>query len=540
MHRPDPSVPLTPHPLPRLSFDRPPAWHALLVAGATALGTLLLTDGARAAGGLLPDSQFAALPAIVELGQPVTLRVEGAPGDVPVVLGSLLAGPTFVPRVGTLDVGFGAGGPFFVFLPPLAVDGTGQITGATDCGWPLLGTPIHLQVVTLGAKSLAPASISNPVVLQFAGGDCGGSVRGAVTDAAWSAAPGPAALSLPGLATDLRLLPGAQFVERSDGTARLLGVVARGPAPAQQFVVDFALSGRVDPGAPHFPPGGSPTLDLFAGAYAPAGPVRPENWHYYGELSGALVGVGEWTGGRLAVSSSVTDVQVGTGANGRNLRHGAFGRLHLETLAQPGAGPAFPVTFPAPGELALDLDAGDPACATAPDGGSDKAAFWLPGISTQLRFDPAGVFAEADGGATLTGLLVDGNSSQRRLRVELVFSGRASPGSAGFPPAGSPLLQLGSADYAAQGGPVDPAAWRYYTGLSGTLTGEGDWDGALLSLQGPGPAFQVGFGANGKTLAPGASGPVSVTVLSQPNQGGKKLKAEKEAAWIRLEFGTCP
>ena len=537
--------------LARLSFDRAPAWHLLSVAGATALAVLALMGSAGATTGPLPPSQLSLQPAVVELGQPVTLRVDGTAGELPIVLASLFPGPFFVPRVGTLDVGFGAGSPLFVFLPPVGTGGSIAISGATECNWPVAGIPIFLQAVTLGAQGHAPASLSNPSVLQFVSGNCGGTARGAEPDAACSATTERAALSLPGLATDLRFVPGAQFLERPDGTARLVGVAVRDAAPGSRLAVDVTFSGRIDPGGAHFPPGGSPLLDLFPNAYWPTGFVRPSTWHYYAEVEGSLVGAGDWTGGRMLVSESVTDVQAGLGANGRNLRWGAYGRLRVETAAQPTAGSGFPVGFGAPGELTLDLDATESACATAPG----PIAVRLPGISTQLRLLDGATFTESAGGATLSGVLVDAEKSSRRLRLEATFTGLVSPGSPAHPPLGAPWLDLNSSSYAGQGGSVDPSTWHYYTSWSGTLVGEEGWVGALVSFQGqaagkdkggPGSsgndgtaAFQVGFGANGVSLDMGGSARIAATVVSQPNKG-EKFKAENDGGWVRLALGICP
>ena len=54
--------------------------------------------------------------------------------------------------------------------------------------------------------------------------------------------------------------------------------------------------------------------------------------------------------------------------------------------------------------------------------------------------------------------------------------------------------------------PVDPSTWYYYTTLTGTLTGIGNYAGAVIDVSRFMQAFQVGAGANGKNTLFGASG----------------------------------
>jgi uncharacterized repeat protein (TIGR01451 family) len=153
--------------------------------------------------------------------------------------------------------------------------------------------------------------------------------------------------------------------------------------------------------------------------------------------------------------------------------------------------------------------------ATCHAGGSTHAV-WLPGIGTDFRFMPdAGSFREfADGTATLTGVVRLAADPDRAFTVDVTLSGLTAN-----PPAGSPKLELASGAYVVNGGPVDPSQWRYYTAFSGTLTGLGDYDGAVLAIQRVGPAFQVGNGANGKNYNFGASSWFTWTVVSQPVSG---------------------
>ncbi|HRX84215.1 MAG TPA: DUF4215 domain-containing protein [Phycisphaerae bacterium] len=140
---------------------------------------------------------------------------------------------------------------------------------------------------------------------------------------------------------------------------------------------------------------------------------------------------------------------------------------------------------------------------------SSYHAVTLFNINPNLIFDPPGAYSEIgdfDGAsATLTGTLVDENDSEKRFTIDVNFTNRVNPPNV---PAGSPKLEQG---------PMDTSNWYYYTDLTGTLTGEGKYAGAVLSLTRRGPAVQVGVGANGKNLQFGLSTWVTASVVSQPN-----------------------
>jgi hypothetical protein len=143
-------------------------------------------------------------------------------------------------------------------------------------------------------------------------------------------------------------------------------------------------------------------------------------------------------------------------------------------------------------------------------------ALYLPGIGTDFRFEPqAGPFtALADGTAQLTGTLRSVSHPNRGFVVDVTLSGRTSS-----PPSGSPKRDLKSAAYVENGGSVDTSTFVYYTNFSGTLTGIGDLEGAVLTISKTGPALQIGNGANNKNLNYGASAWLQWQVESQPDAG---------------------
>lgn len=74
----------------------------------------------------------------------------------------------------------------------------------------------------------------------------------------------------------------------------------------------------------------------------------------------------------------------------------------------------------------------------------------------------------------------------------------------------------------------DSGCWFYPTYVSGTLTGQGNYEGAILDLTKRGPAFQIGIGANAKTSKNlGASSWFDYKTLSQPNTG-KQIRPKGE------------
>jgi hypothetical protein len=143
-------------------------------------------------------------------------------------------------------------------------------------------------------------------------------------------------------------------------------------------------------------------------------------------------------------------------------------------------------------------------------------AFWLPGIDTDLIFtpDPGTFVVRLDGTATMTGTVWSAANPGRGFDVVVDFAGLTS-----VAPAGSPKKELDASAYVENGGPIDSSTWLYYTSMTGSLFGVGDYAGAVVRFERTGAAFQVGAGANGKNLSYGGSGWFSWTVEHQPTVG---------------------
>jgi hypothetical protein len=185
-------------------------------------------------------------------------------------------------------------------------------------------------------------------------------------------------------------------------------------------------------------------------------------------------------------------------------------RLEIEF---PKSGAVGGIVFCADETVCVDKAEADPAYG----GSSGGHALYLPGFgSGRFIFDPVGDFTQnANGTASITGTIYDRNNPSLGFMVNAELSGATSAA-----PAGSPKKELGAAAYSANGGPVDPSTWTYYTGITGSLLGVGGYAGAVVSFTRVGPAFQIGVGANGKNIHDGASSWFTWVVNHQPSSGG--------------------
>jgi hypothetical protein len=335
-------------------------------------------------------------------------------------------------------------------------------------------------------------------------------------DQAIAKLPSGVMFALPGIGDDFVLSSGCQFVELHDGTARLCGRIRSLQRIYAAFLVDLQFAGRVDPNDP--PPPGSPDLQLDPAAYVPTGTVDPGTFHYYTQAAGTLTGVRELDGARVQLVLQGPAVQVGAGANNRNDTPGVAATFAVQVTQQPTIpfGETSIATFAA--DLREDRRFAathafvDPARSPLP---SDRALV-LPGLPGEFLFVPAATWTEyGDGHAELHGMLARIGALTDRWQVDLALGNRLDPGEPAWPPHDSPALGLDPAQYADQGGAIDPASWHYYRNAAGTLTGRGDNDGGLIALAN-GLSFQVGAGANQADQYFGFFGTCSATVQQQP------------------------
>lgn len=150
-----------------------------------------------------------------------------------------------------------------------------------------------------------------------------------VTSAAATAAastesplPGGHALLLPGLGGACVFQPAGVVHELGSGTAIIAGTIVSTTDPDARWAVSLWFE-RVDQAAP--------SLELFPIHYQ-NGDVDPDTWRLYAldEQRSRIVGQGSFAGETLRLSApqgGAPALQVGVGANGRNLLLGASGRF---------------------------------------------------------------------------------------------------------------------------------------------------------------------------------------------------------------------
>ena len=365
--------------------------------------------------------------------------------------------------------------------------------------------------------------------------------RHAANDPAHSSLQGGAMLKVPGLLEDFVIAGGGQFVQLPNGTARLTGRVFSDSSIYSAFLIDLVFTGKLQSGNAGFPPAGAPSLGLLAGNYVPAGPIAPSTFVYYTAASGTLTGVRDLDGLVLSLSSS-QPVQLGQGANNRNLNDGLLARFAATVTHQLPS----PVTVSGPVELTFDFQQDhvedtthpqpDPLRTTLPAG----RAMVLPGVGSDYVFVPAADFTEyGDGHAELQGTLARISALNDSWTVSLQLQNRVTPGQANHPPTGSPVLQMLPSAYVANGGTMNPAHWHYYTTVTGTLTGTGINQGGAIALA-PTKAFQVGGGANQTNTYFGFFGRFAATLQTQPTARTLSITGPVELFGLTAVFPVLP
>lgn len=390
-------------------------------------------------------------------------------------------------------------------------------------------------------RPLATAPVLLLALAVTAGAQTYHSVRQAAVDPAVATLAGGVMLSLPGVFTDFVLAGGGQYVELPNGTARLTARVYSEASIYSAFLLDLTLSGREVAGNPGYPPAGCPNQQLVNTAYAPSGPVDPNTFVYYTNATGTLTGVREYDGALLSLTSSGA-VQLGTGANNRNTGPGLQADFTVAVVQQP-SNPLSPA-----GTAALTLDfrapTAEPTTHPQPDPLRTTLlqgrALVLPGVANDYVFVPAAGFTEyGDGHAELNGTLARTAQLDDSWDVAISFTNRVTAGEPAHPPAGSPVLQMLPGAYAANGGPIDPSCWHYYTSAGGTLTGTGLNAGGSIALAGS-SALQVGGGANQANTYFGFYGALVPTLVSQPTARTLALSGSVELFGLTAVFPVLP
>lgn len=151
---------------------------------------------------------------------------------------------------------------------------------------------------------------------------------------------------------DYLYVPAGTWSEDALGNASVQ-VELREPGDfADAWWLQLQLGGRVLPGAPAFPPAGSPVLTLLPGEYAAqGGAIDSSQWRYYTTANGILTGLRNNVGGSLQLGTA-GPLQVGLGAAGGNRFFGISGPLNATLLQSPSSHAISPT---GPVQLAANL-----------------------------------------------------------------------------------------------------------------------------------------------------------------------------------------
>lgn len=393
---------------------------------------------------------------------------------------------------------------------------------------------MQLRLATVALAALLAPSLATAQVYR------------SVDDSTINATLSPATskfLTLPGIFTDFVRVGGGQFVELPDGTARLTGRVFAQSNLYAAFLVDMVFTGRVETSDPSYPPAGAPNQGLFASAYTPIGSIDTGTFVYYTGATGTLTGVRNMAPAILTVAA-VGPVQIGNGANNRNENFGLFGEFAVTVVQNPNFNTLAPT---ANAELSLDFVTPYAEDATHPqvyNGNltnlTEGRGMTLPGLAEDYVFIPEAAFVEAnDGTATMIGSLARVDDLDDGWDLTLTMSGRVDPGQVNHPPVGSPVQQLLPTAYVAGGGTLDPAAWHYYTMVTGTLTGKGQNAGGAINLVQT-VASQVGGGANNTNTYSGYYGAFAATIVTQPTGSTIAINDDVEIFTLNAHFPVIP
>ncbi len=315
---------------------------------------------------------------------------------------------------------------------------------------------------------------------------------------------GTHALSLPGIAPELRLAAPARLVERPDGTATLFGVLTHATKPSKGFFLDLDLAGRVDPGHPQHPPADAPAPGAFGES------ADPTRWSYFAATDGKLTGFGGFKGAKISLRRHGPPARLGVGATG------AGGDLGLRVVLRakvekPASGKSWAKKLDAELTVALDDVAITPITDPSPTKlASDPmhASMSLPGLAEDLVQLVPGRFVErSDGTARIEATLARAADPNRMLHLEAELATRIERGDPGHPPAGSPWLGLKKKAHAKKSGPAHPAYWSYFGAFDGHLSGLGAWRDLTIEMVHDGDSPQVGFGAAGESKGTGGAVP---------------------------------
>ncbi len=269
-----------------------------------------------------------------QLGKPVKIIVEGIPGDTPVILFDFKLDPIWT-KFGLFRVNPFAS--FVIVLPPIGADGTSTFSCNTPvCDFDLAKPIFYGQCITFSdRKPWVVRGISDLTITEMVtGADCPPCANDVTPDPKiWALETVTSAMFLPGCGDYYEWESPGTFIENSDGTCSLTGILRAKEDHLKRFRLDLRLTSRISLSfnAAQYPPSGCPNLSgvlnqvlsIFGGV------LNPDEWRYYDGISGTLVGLGTNFGTSFAIEKRDLAAQLGFGAALRVMDYGLNARLRL-------------------------------------------------------------------------------------------------------------------------------------------------------------------------------------------------------------------
>lgn len=287
---------------------------------------------------------------------------------------------------------------------------------------------------------------------------------------------------------------GGTFVEFSDGSARLTGLVARRSSAANAFHLDVRFQGRHTGDALR----GSPWLGMASDVYVEnGGPIHQGVWHYYSQFSGSLEGTRDLAGVNLSLNETSTPFQLGFGANGRTMTQGAYSTFEIQSAElADGVRPA-----PDRGVFSFDLRGWNEDTVQVAQG---HEGLELEGIGSDFYFVSGGRLRQhADGTARMTGVLGRKSFPADRFFLDAELGQRS----------------------------CEPNGATTYASFDGFLTGLDDFLGAELWMRQSGGGLTLDVERGGVV----SESTIVVDVLSQPT-GERRFRVEHGSGRLAVEL----
>lgn len=319
------------------------------------------------------------------------------------------------------------------------------------------------------------------------------------------------AFELGGVEGQFELIAGGHLVEHSDGTATISAVLAQRGFRARAFHLEMkAESNSAWNMAPIEDPSANPLVGP-TGLVGGSRSVDPSSWRVYDQLTGTLRGMDAFEGALIEVSSRNSSLSVGVGVGEDVTSQGAFATFFTSVVRGADSGDFAFSRGKSRG--ALDAVLGESSVQFAFEASTHRNLHQAGAFAADLGelggdfvFEAGAVFTERSGGrAHFAGQIVRASDPSCAYSLDMELSGLRS-GSFRGTGTGDNWSGLEAWAFAENGGPVSPESWRDYEHFEGRLMGLRSCAGTDFEISDRGQPFQIGVGANGRSLTEGAYG----------------------------------